>query len=188
MKGRFCTISRFGVKEYRSTGVETNVSPANVTSIGDDAFYGCTGLTSISIPNTITVIESNCFYGCSSLTSFIIPENVTEIKTNAFSGCSGLTSLTCKAITPPQLSGRTSPFTRVDTSIPLYVPSSSVAECQSAKGWKSFTNIIGVEAGIENAEIDERESSIIYDLNGRCVMNPQKGDIYIVNGKKVVIK
>ena len=35
-----------------------------VTSIGQDAFKGCTLLTSVSIPNTVTVIEENAFKNC----------------------------------------------------------------------------------------------------------------------------
>ena len=41
--------------------------------------------------------------------------------------------------------------------------------------------------GIENAEIKDEKSGMIYDLQGRRVENPTKG-MYIVNGKKVVIK
>ena len=40
---------------------------------------------------------------------------------------------------------------------------------------------------IENAEIINHKSDMIYDLMGRRVENPAKG-VYIVNGKKVVIK
>ena len=41
--------------------------------------------------------------------------------------------------------------------------------------------------GIENAEIKDEKSRMIYDLQGRRVTEPTKG-MYIVNGKKVVIK
>ena len=41
--------------------------------------------------------------------------------------------------------------------------------------------------GIENAEIKDEKSGMIYDLQGRRVEKPTKG-MYIVNGKKVVIK
>ena len=65
-----------------------------VTSIGTNAFNGCSGLTSLTIPEGVTSIGTNAFYGCYGLTSITIPNGVTSIGTNAFSGCSGLTSIT----------------------------------------------------------------------------------------------
>ena len=41
--------------------------------------------------------------------------------------------------------------------------------------------------GIEHSEFTIQNSEFIYDLQGRRVLNPTKG-VYIVNGKKVVIK
>ena len=64
-----------------------------VTSIGDDAFYGCSGLTSITIPNSVKGIQENAFSRCSGLTSVTIPESVRYIGYRAFNG-SGLTSIT----------------------------------------------------------------------------------------------
>ena len=40
--------------------------------------------------------------------------------------------------------------------------------------------------GIDNLGIRNHQSEIIYDLQGRRVLEPQKGEIYIINGKKVV--
>ena len=85
--------------------------PNSVTSIGDDAFYGCLGLTSpvynahcfvympssyegvYVIPEGIKQIEGYAFYNCSGLTSVTIPNSVTLIEYSAFEGCSGLTSI-----------------------------------------------------------------------------------------------
>ena len=39
---------------------------------------------------------------------------------------------------------------------------------------------------IEDAEICNQNSGIIYDLMGRRVSEPQKGAVYVVDGKKVV--
>ena len=48
----------------------------NVTSIGNDAFYGCTGLTSIGIPNSVTSIGDEAFYGCIALKTVINNSNL----------------------------------------------------------------------------------------------------------------
>ena len=65
----------------------------SVTSIGDEAFTGCSGLTSVTIPSSVTSIGSYAFSGCSGLTSITIPNSVTSIGKSAFFGCSGLTSV-----------------------------------------------------------------------------------------------
>ena len=68
--------------------------PNNVTSIGNQVFFGCSNLTSITIPNSVTSIGTNAFYRCSGLTSITIPNSVTNIGISAFYNCSGLTSIT----------------------------------------------------------------------------------------------
>ena len=75
------------------SGLTSITIPSSVTSIGEHAFYGCSGLTSITIPSSVTSIGAYAFSGC-SVTSITIPSSVTSIGAHAFWGCSGLTSIT----------------------------------------------------------------------------------------------
>ena len=65
-----------------------------MTSIGHEAFYGCTSLTSVTIPDSVTSIGWYAFRGCDSLTSVIIPKSVTSIGRGVFNNCDSLTSVT----------------------------------------------------------------------------------------------
>ena len=51
--------------------IESVVIEDGVTSIGANAFDGCSGLTSITIPNSVTSIGTSAFSGCSGLTRVI---------------------------------------------------------------------------------------------------------------------
>ena len=77
-------------------GCKNSVIPTDgrVTSIGEDAFYGCSELTSITIPDSVTSIGSAAFQGCESLQTLNIPDGVTSIGMDVFWGCGSLISIT----------------------------------------------------------------------------------------------
>ena len=74
-------------------GKETRycIAPA-ADHIEDGTFSGCTNLTGVEVPSCVSSIGANAFSGCSSLQTI----NFTDVKSigaNAFNGCTGLTSV-----------------------------------------------------------------------------------------------
>ena len=64
-----------------------------VTSIGDNAFDGCSSLKSINLPEGVTSIGYRAFNECHNLTSINLPNELTSIGDSAFPYCSSLTSI-----------------------------------------------------------------------------------------------
>ena len=90
----FTGLSSIGYNAfYGCSGLTSVTIPSSVTSIGNYAFSKCSGLTSIDIPSSVTSIGNYAFTGCSGLTSINIPNSVKSIGESAFSSCSGLTSI-----------------------------------------------------------------------------------------------
>ena len=87
---------------YESSAMTSAVIGDCVTSIGNNAFWGCSSLTRLNssvggvanIPSGVTSIGHGAFIGCSSLTRINIPSGVTNIKGHTFWGCESLTDLT----------------------------------------------------------------------------------------------
>ena len=92
--GKNYDVTSIGEEAFRGcTGLTSIDLPAGLTSIGQEAFRGCTGLTSIDLPDSLTSIGQEAFYGCHNLTSIDLPDGLTSIEYSAFCDCFGLTSI-----------------------------------------------------------------------------------------------
>ena len=78
---------------FNNTSVTSVVIPNSVTSIGHNAFTGCTSLTSMNIPDSVTSIGNYAFQSCTSLASITIPF-YTSLGDYPFYLCTSLASIT----------------------------------------------------------------------------------------------
>ena len=85
--------NEFGFQSLGSI-VERITIPSSITTIGNNAFKGCSYLKEVTIPSSVTIIESNAFSECSSLEQITIPSSVTSIGGSVFSGCKKLKEIT----------------------------------------------------------------------------------------------
>ncbi len=130
------------------------------TSIGNDAFRGCTRLSSFTIPDHITSIGSNAFRGCNGFTSVTIPDNVISIGDNAFRECGNLMRINigsgvknigsmafgaCPEMSEVYCYATSVPTTAYDAfnqsyakAATLYVHATSIPDYQSTNPWDKF--------------------------------------------------
>jgi len=106
------------------SSITSIVIPSGIKTIEDSAF-ACTGLTSVTIPDGVTVIGDSAFGSCPNLISVIIPDGVTYIGQGAFFQCPGLTSVT---VPGSVTSCGVSAFGNGDTDVTIYGASGSYIE------------------------------------------------------------
>ena len=192
--------------------------PNSVTTIGGWAFSICSSLTSVTIPNSVTTIGDNAFMGCSSLTSVTIPNSVTRIGSEAFSDCTNLqkvnignsvktigefafnkctniTQISSEAVVPPTCESGV--FFYINTSkCKLIVPKNSLDAYKQAYQWEDFSLIEGSTTGITNTVNNKAGLVDVYTIDGAKRLSKASTDeinalpkgVYIVNGKKIIIK
>lgn len=75
------------------SGCKNTKIPESITSIGTDAFRGCSGLTSVELPNGVASIEYGAFLNCGGLIHMQLPDGITKIGNDAFAGCTALADM-----------------------------------------------------------------------------------------------
>lgn len=77
----------------QNTSITSIVIPQGVTTIGQNAFYGCENLATVTFPSTLTRIEGGAF-SYTALTSLHLPDGVEFIGHSAFRECNVLETVT----------------------------------------------------------------------------------------------
>lgn len=79
---------------FKNSSVKSVTLGKNVTTVGKNAFKGCTKLTKVSFPAKLQKVEAGAFTGCKKLTSVSLPKAVKTIGAKAFKNCKSLKKVT----------------------------------------------------------------------------------------------
>ena len=124
--------------DYYAFNTTSLVLGDSVQVIPDEAFVAL-GITNVNLPNSLTSIGEQAFLGCTNLASITIPSQVTTIGNYAFAECGNLRSITMEPTVPPTIYSQT--FDEVGTGVRVNVPCGTVEDYSSAAFWFNFSNI-----------------------------------------------
>ena len=162
-----------------------------VVEIGNGSFAWSdegVGIQSISIPDSVTTIGEGAFSENYNVTSVSLGSGLEYVGADAFYSADSLKEVSITAVVPPA-ADEDAFFSTTVSRVTLTVPALSLELYETAQVWKDF-NVVADDGstGINSLEsIDGSE--VIYNLNGVRVSKDRltKG-IYIINGKKVLVK
>ena len=189
------TSSDYGYSPfYRNTSLRTVKISDVETTIYDNEFYGCTNLQNVSIGDNVKSIGKWAFSACSSLKNFTFGSGLQSIGQEAFSDCINITQISSEAVVPP-----TCGINALDDinkwNCKLFVPKASIDAYKQAPQWKEFF-FIDSTTGITNTVYNNSGLADVYTIDGTKRLSKASTDeinalpkgMYIVNGKKIIIK
>ena len=161
--------------------------PSNVKSVGKYAFYDCS-LEKVNISNGVTSIGDYALL-CDNLKYVKIGKDVTEIGDRVFPQYYDEDLVIEFTSETPATLYNVESFGFLCT---IYVPENALETYRNAEFWKDHADqILPKEqaTGISSVGSEQSEKkTAIYDLQGRKVTEVQPNGMYIVNGKKLVMK
>ena len=187
---------------YRNTSLRTIVISDTEEEIYNNEFYGCTSLKNVTMGDGVKKIGNWAFSGCSNLDYFNFGSGMQSIGDEAFSDCTNLTMLISYAEVPPTCGSMALDDINKWECV-LRVPQNSLSAYQAADQWKEFFFIEDVHAGINEIEAEtegDAQGDVrgdVYSLNGTLLKRNVNANrlnsilpagLYVVNGKKVVVK
>lgn len=193
------------------SALETVTFPKSLKEVSTKAFYNC-NLKKVDLSQTqVETIGMGAFAHNAQCEEVYLPKTLKTFEgedEGAFSSC-GVKKAVCSAVEPPKtISGvydfitgekKTDPvdwvniFSGFDDDFVLEVPAGSEEKYRSANGWKNAAN--NIATGIRGVKASQGKVGV-YDITGKRYMNHddaqtvntlQRG-VYIINGKKVLVK
>ena len=193
------------------SALETVTFPKSLKEVSTKAFYNC-NLKKVDLSQTqVETIGMGAFAHNAQCEEVYLPKTLKTFEgedEGAFSSC-GVKKAVCSAVEPPKtISGvydfitgekKTDPvdwvniFSGFDDDFVLEVPAGSEEKYRSANGWKNAAN--NIATGIRGVKASQGKIGV-YDITGKRYMNHadaqtvntlQRG-VYIINGKKVLVK
>ena len=187
---------------YRNTSLRTIVISDTEDEIYNNEFYGCTSLKNVTMGDGVKKIGNWAFSGCSNLDYFNFGSGMQSIGDEAFSDCTNLTMLISYAEVPPTCGSMALDDINKWECV-LRVPQNKLSAYQAADQWKEFFFIEDVLTGINEIKAEtegDAQGDVrgdVYSLNGTLLkrnVNVNRlnsilpAGLYVVNGKKVVVK
>lgn len=87
-------VTSIGNNAFSGCSVLDNVMmPEGLTTIGDNAFESCSGMPYCTIPQTVTSIGNSAFRHCLVLSTLVLPQNLTTLGEYAFSDCDNFSTI-----------------------------------------------------------------------------------------------
>ena len=155
---------------YGCSSLTSIILPNSVTNIGEQAFANCSGLTSITLPNSVMNIGDQAFVHCSRLDSITLPNSVTSIGEMAFLYCSSLDTIHVEATTPPALEDST---VFMNTPAPVCVIPCGTLAAYEASDWASQVGSF-MEDCVEGQQI-------YYTSTDGNIVTPYKTNVFGAN-------
>lgn len=125
---------------YKKEGVSYTI-PANVTTIGDYAFYNNDNLETVILPSGVTTIGNRSFYDCNALYKCEIPVTVTSIGDYAFYSCNKLSVCDITPLTALQTIGQYAFYDcKINTSNNTFTLPANIKTIGSYAFYEAFEN------------------------------------------------
>ena len=184
-------LQTIGNNAFDNSALTAITIPASVITINLTAFSRCANLSTVTFEENsqLETIDHGTFMECYALKKITIPASVTFIGDNAFDNCQNLSVVTILAQTPPSLGNNAFYHTAEDFSI--FVPKDCVDDYKTAYPDLAdrIKPIMGDEVtGVSDVKREAIITNHVYDLQGRRADGTSKKGMYVINGKKVIIK